>query len=354
MRSRRRAAARLAAVLAPLMLLGTAVAPDASAAAPSVSRTIASGLTTPWGVAFLPDGSALVSERDPGVVVRIPAGGGRATTVGRVPGVRSTGSRGGESGLLGIALHPDYPRQPWLYAYLSTATDNRVVRMTYRGGELGRPQVLLSGIHTALHHNGGALVFSPGGMLYVSTGDAEVAGRAQDRASLNGKVLRMTPTGGIPAGNPFGRSYVWSYGHRNVEGLGFSPNRRLWASEFGDKAWDELNRIRAGRNYGWPLVEGRTNRKGLVSPIAQWRTSAASPAGIAIVDDVAYLAALRGQRLLKASLSAGAQGGYFSGTYGRLRNVVNAPDGSLWLLTSNTDGRGSPRRGDDRVLRVTI
>ncbi|MGW0227492.1 PQQ-dependent sugar dehydrogenase [Actinopolymorpha singaporensis] len=326
----------------------------AGPARPVVAGTIAKGLTTPWDLAFLPDGSALLSERDTARVDRVTPGG-KVGTVGRVPGVVHEG----EGGLLGLALSPHYSRDHLLYAYITTRTDNRVVRMTYDGTGLGPPEAVFTGIPRGpQHHNGGRLRFGPDGYLYVPTGDGEQRARAQNRSSLGGKILRITANGKPAPGNPFGTA-VWTYGHRNVEGLVFDPQGRLWASEFGDKAADELNRIRAGGNYGWPVLEGRGGaRRGYVDPLAQWPTDDASPSGLTYADGSMWLASLRGERLWRVPVAGGrvtgASKAFLVGTYGRLRHVARAPDGSLWLLTNNTDGRVSPRPGDDRILRLRL
>lgn len=335
---------------------GTVAATDATplsaavaGAAPRVTRTITSGLTTPWGLAFLPDGSALVSERDTGRITKVTAAG-RVTTIGTVPG----SVHEGEGGLLGLALDPAYPRAPYVYAYTTTARDNRIVRMRWTGGALGRPQVLVAGIQKAGNHNGGRIAFGPDGMLYAGTGDASIRPNAQNRASLNGKILRMTSTGKVPAGNPFRGSLIWSLGHRNVQGFGWDAAGRMYADEFGQNTWDEVNRISPGRNYGWPTVEGVGHKRGFTDPILTWRTSDASPSGLAVVGSTAYVAALRGERLWAVPLRGGKATASFSGTYGRLRTVAVAPDGTLWLTTSNTDGRSTPGSGDDRILRVSV
>lgn len=310
---------------------------------------MATGLAVPWGIAFLPDGSALVSERDRARIVRVSSS--RVVPVREVPGVEPGvepgGAGGGEGGLLGLALHPS---GAWLYAYLTTAEDNRVVRMTWDGARLGEPEVVLAGIAANVHHNGGALAFGPDGMLYAATGDAQDGQLAADPTSLNGKVLRLTEVGGVPGDNP-GATPVWSRGHRNVEGLAFDEQGRLWASEFGDKAYDELNRILRGADYGWPRVEGRGGPGR--APLAQWDTDDCSPAGVAIAADRAWLGALRGECLWSVDLVTGESRRHLEG-HGRIRMVVAAPDGSLWVGTSNRDGRGDVRDGDDRILRVTL
>ena len=310
-----------------------------------VAGTVATGLAVPWGIAFLPDGSALVSERDTGRIVRV--GAGSTTPVGTVDGVVPRG----EGGLLGIAYSGD-----WLYAYFTAESDNRVVRMAWDGGALGTSQTVLAGIPKAGIHNGGRIVVGPDGMLYVATGDAGDRDLAQDRTSLGGKILRITQTGSVPADNPFPDSPVLSLGHRNVQGLAFDAQNRLWASEFGQSDVDELNLIKPGSNYGWPECEGACDKEAYVDPVVQWNpTSIASPSGLAIIGDYAYVASLRGQSVWEVPLNGSGQATELElGDLGRLRTIEPAPDGSLWLSTSNTDGRGDPRNGDDRIVRLTV
>ncbi len=321
------------------------VAPTSPSATPSASATptasssrsprvagvsvLARRLEVPWGVAFLPTGSALVAQRRSGVVVLVSPTG-RETVVGRVPGVADQG----EGGLLGLAVDPDDATR--VYAYLtSTQGDNRVVALRLSGGRLRLERALLTGIPSGRRHNGGRLVIGPDGRLWIGTGDAGDTSRAQRRGDLGGKILRIARDGSIPADNPFGTP-VWSYGHRNVQGLAFDSAGRLWATEFGQDTYDELNLIRRGGDYGWPVVEGR---------------------GLAIVDDVAFVGALKGRRLWQVPLAGGRAGtpvAAYTGRFGRLRTVVAAPDGTLWVTTSNRDGRGSPTPDDDRILRITL
>jgi glucose/arabinose dehydrogenase len=318
----------------------------------AVAGTITTGLASPWGLAFLPDGSALVSERDTARIVRIPAGGGTAAGVGTVPGVVP----GGEGGLLGIAVPPG-GLPDHVMAYATAADDNRVLRLAWDGERIGDAEPVLTGIPKAGIHNGGRITYGPDGYLYVSTGDAGNRDAAQDGDSLSGKILRITDDGQPAPGNPKSGSPVWSLGHRNVQGLAFDSADRLWASEFGQNELDELNVIRGAGNYGWPLYEGPGDDPSYVDPQVSWPTADASPSGIAIVDDVVYVAALRGERLWQVPTHDGVAGepvAWFTGEYGRLRAVAAAPDGSLWLMTDNTDGRGSPRDGDDRILRLVL
>jgi glucose/arabinose dehydrogenase len=328
--------------------------PDASPSEPGrphVVRTIATGLAAPWGLTFLPDGSALVGERDTTRVLSITDG--RVRPVGRVAGVTPQG----EAGLLGLAASPSYDDDHLVYAYLSTRADNRVVRMTYDGDRLGPQHPVLTGIPNGYIHDGGRLLFAPDGNLFVSTGETGDGPLAQDRDSLAGKILRITPDGDPAPGNPRPGSPVWTMGHRNVQGLAFDGSGRLWASEFGQDTWDELNRIDEGRNYGWPLVEGKggTADDGFRNPFVQWRTEHASPSGLAYLDGSLWMASLRGQRLWRIPVRGDGVGrprDFFVGGYGRMRTVVVAPDGDLWVTTSNRDGRGNPSPGDDRILEV--
>ncbi len=320
--------------------------------APELAGTIADDIAVPWGLVFTAAGDALVGERDSGRVLRVTAAG-RKTSLGRVDGVAApTGL--GEGGLLGLAFAPG--DEDTLFAYITTDSDNRVVRVSLDGGRVGSPKAVLTDIPTSVHHHGGRLLFDRDGMLLVATGDAEQAQLAQDRGSLAGKILRIRPDGRAAPGNPFDNR-TWSYGHRNVEGLAFDAAGRLWASEFGDKKADELNLIRKGRNYGWPDVEGRSGDSDSVNPKVTWATDDCSPAGLAITRSTAFLGALQGECLFAVPLQgtdAGEPTAYFRGDHGRIRGVYPAPDGSLWVTTSNTDGRRDPGRNDDKILRVTL
>ena len=312
------------------------------------SKTITTGLAVPWGVAFLPGGDALVSERDSARVVRLSPSGRRKGSF-RVPGVQPSG----EGGLLGLAVSPRYKSDRWIYAYFTSASDNRIVR--FRLG--GAPQPVLTGLLSGGIHNGGRIAFGPDGKLYAGVGDVGDTDNAQDRGSQNGKILRMNPDGSVPADNPFSGSRVWSYGHRNVQGLAWDRSGRLWATEFGQSTFDEVNLIRRGGNYGWPEVEGRGSTAGgrYRNPAVTWRTTDASPSGAAIIGRRMYIGALQGGNVLRLSLKgtrARKLQPLLDGRYGRVRTAQRAPDGSLWITTSNRDGRGSPNGGDDRVVRI--
>ncbi|MFE4197694.1 PQQ-dependent sugar dehydrogenase [Paenarthrobacter sp. NPDC056912] len=305
---------------------------------PEVLQKLDVGLQLPWSIVFLPNGTAVVSERDSATIKSIRDG--QATTIGEVSGVVP----GGEGGLLGLALSPAFETDHWLYAYFTSAADNRIARMRLdelAGGglALGDPEVIFSGISKASTHNGGRIRFGPDGFLYVGTGDSQRREQPQDTNALGGKILRLTPEGRPAPGNPFGDNPVYSYGHRNVQGLAWDGEGRLWASEFGPDVDDELNLITPGGNYGWPTVTGAPGRSGLIDAKVVWPSTAdASPSGLEIAGGVAYTGALRGQRLWTVPLngdSAGTPVAYFTGQYGRLRDVARAPDGTLWVVSNN-------------------
>ncbi|MBT2213616.1 sorbosone dehydrogenase family protein [Actinomadura sp. NEAU-AAG7] len=324
----------------------------ASTAAPTATagtgaaRVLVTGLSVPWGVAFLPGGDALVTERDSARLLRVTPAGKR-TVVGTVPDVRPSG----EGGLLGVAVSPGYARDHQIFLYHTAADDNRVVRATY-DGRLDTPRPIVTGIPKGDNHNGGRLAFGPDGMLYATTGESGAPEKSQERGSLGGKILRVTPDGRPAPGNPFGTP-VWTYGHRNVQGIAWDEKQRLYATEFGQVRFDEINRIVKGDNYGWPTVEGIGHRRGFTDPLVTWPTDQASPSGLAYANGSLWAAALQGTRLWQVPLRDGVPGRpvpRYQDAYGRLRAVVRAPSGDLWVTTSNKDGRGDPKPDDDRVI----
>ncbi|WP_344654173.1 PQQ-dependent sugar dehydrogenase [Cryptosporangium japonicum] len=331
--------------------------PSASPTAPGGSeeddgvgvQVLVKNLQVPWGLAFLPDGNALVTERDTRRILSITPGG-RATPVQTIQDAYS----GGEGGLLGIAVSPKYATDKTVFIYYTTRTDNRIASLV-----LGQqPQPIVTGIPVSGIHNGGRLAFGPDGYLYAGTGDASERGRAQDLTSLGGKILRMTGAGKPAPGNPYPNSLVWSRGHRNVQGLTWDSRKRLWATEFGQNQWDEVNLITKGGNYGWPTVEGMSEDKRFTKPLVAWKPDVASPSGAVVVGSNLLVAALKGERLWVVTLDVekgtvdGTPRAMLQNRYGRLRTVVSAPDGSVWVATSNRDGRGDPTVDDDRILRI--
>lgn len=318
---------------------GTSAAPP-SPRAPELRSRI-EGLQIPWSTVFLPDGTAVISERDSALLKSVKDG--KVSTIGAVPGVVP----GGEGGLLGLALSPGFASDHYLYAYFTAADDNRIARMRLEGAgaasggdlRLGTPEVIFSGMPKASTHNGGRIRFGPDGFLYVGTGDSQRREQPQDRNALGGKILRLTRDGAPAPGNPFPNNPVYSLGHRNVQGLAWDGQGRLWASEFGPDVNDELNLIQPGGNYGWPEVTGAPHRDGFIDAKVVWPSTAdSSPSGLEIVGSTAYLGALRGQRIWAVPLdgeNAGNPVGYFTRQFGRIRNVSLAPDGDLWALSNN-------------------
>ena len=324
----------------------TPSAPAVAPSAPPGPTVLATGLQAPWGIGFLPGGDALVTERDSARVLRIPAAGGSPVEVTTIEQARPAG----EGGLLGLAVSPTFAADSLVFVYVTTAEDNRIVR--FRLDEPERVEPVLTGIPKGRVHNGGRLAFGPDGMLYAGTGDTGDTTLSQDERSLGGKVLRLSPTG-EPA--EAGGSLVFSRGHRNVQGLAFDGKGRLLATEFGQDRFDEVNVLVDGGNYGWPAVEGAGDGGGAyTAPIVTWKTSEASPSGATVAGDALYVAALRGERLWQVPLAGGDPVPLLQGQYGRLRAAATAPDGALWLLTSNRDGRGDPTADDDRVLRLAV
>jgi len=340
-------------------------------------------LEAPWSLVFLPDGRALVSERPgrlrlirDGKLADAPyasftvASGAEENLLGSFLSVFAEG----EGGLLGLAVPPNFPRAPYVYAMQTykgpDGVRNRVIRLRDEGDHGRFDRVIFDGLPGFTFHNGGRIAFGPDGMLYVATGEAFEPERAQDLSSPAGKILRLTPDGGVPADNPFAGSPVYSYGHRNPQGLAWEPRSgTLFASEhgptgeFGLSAHDEINVIRAGGNYGWPRVVGAPSRVGFVDPILVWTTRAVPPAGLAFHRGDLFVATLGGG-LVRIRLAPdqgrfaviGVEHWFARGPddalLGRLRDVVEGPDGALYILTSNRDGRGDPRAGDDHIYRL--
>jgi glucose/arabinose dehydrogenase len=354
-------ATALAAVLFSAFMASSASvqSENASGHARIVSVTeVTRGLSQPWGLTFLPDGSALVSSRNTGGIHRIDPTTGQHVLVGTVPDVVAQN----DSGLLGIAASPNFATDRTVFAYLTTAADNRVIALKFDKdlGSFKPDGVMVQGIVAGGGHQGGRLAFDTEGNLWITTGDANDPDLAPNPDSLNGKILRIRTDGSIPVGNP-GRSPVFSKGHRNVQGIAFAADGSVYASEFGEETEDEVNAIQAGQDYGWPESEGLQGKSG-TPPIFTFPTRDASPSGIAYAKGSLWMAALRGQRLWQLPVSNGKAAGepiaHLQGEYGRLRTVELAPDGALWVVTSETDGFGwagaTPTDGDDRVLRIEL
>jgi glucose/arabinose dehydrogenase len=340
---------RLAIALAFVMSL--AACGDAPAGTPPTS-TLATGLKVPWEIAFLPDGGALITER-PGRVVKLTA------TRRVIPVAEINVVSDGENGLLGLALDPSFSSNRYVYVFLTTGSGNVVRRYRYRRGRFGSPRTIVRGIKAEVNHDGGRLKFGPDRRLYISTGDAVEPSLAQDRGALNGKILSLSLAAARGNG---GRPRIVSLGHRNPQGFDWQPGtNRLYEDEHGQTGNDEVNLIEPGRNYGWPVLEGGATRPGFTAPLTTYSPSIA-PSGAMFVHRRGsewtgdYLVAcLRGAQIRRLRLDGRqvvSDQALFTGQFGRLRTVVEGPDKALYVLTNNTDGRGQPRPGDDRVIRI--
>ena len=331
-----------------------------------LTSIIAEGLDTPWAIAFLPDGAMLVTER-PGRVRYIDKDGKLAS---EPVAVLSQVEEIGEGGLLGIALHYNFSANKYVYFYYTFSgkgqdTLNRVVRMKYQNNKLIGEEIIVDNIPGNFNHNGGRIKFGPDNNLYITTGDAQNPTQAQDTASLAGKILRVSDTGRAASGNRFNSAQdklfsnlVYSYGHRNPQGITWDKEGRLWSTEHGrsgiQSGLDELNHIEEGLNYGWPVIQGDQKREGMVAPIANSGSTTWAPAGAAFVGGSLFFAGLRGEALYQTIITKGNVSikEYFKGEFGRIREVIKGPDEMLYLSTSNKDGRGSPNERDDKIIRI--
>ncbi|WP_165474817.1 PQQ-dependent sugar dehydrogenase [Legionella nagasakiensis] len=317
------------------------------------AEVVANDLTAPWEMAFLPNGDMLITERR-GTLVRI----GKIKTRIKIPEVDASG----EGGLLGMALDPEFETTSYLYLYKTTRRNgtlqNEIVRYTYNAeGELRNKTIIFNNIPAARFHNGGRLLFGPDGYLYVTTGDAQQRSSAQNTQSLAGKILRITKDGKPAPNNPFS-SAIYSYGHRNPQGLAWDEQGRLWATEHGERGNDEVNLILSGHNYGWPVIQGQETAQGMMAPaLTSGKNETWAPSGITYLNSSLYFGGLRGQTLYEAKLDENQSGfrqllGHFRKQYGRIRNVIVGPDHFLYIMTSNKDGRGQPAANDDRIIRI--
>jgi len=315
---------------------------------------VAQHLEIPWALDFLPDGSIVLTERPGRLRIIKPTGELKADPLYTVPDVAPVG----EGGLLGIAVHPDFEANGYIYIYYTYDSGgglaNRVLRLLYNGGQPVPDKTIIVGIPGAGNHNGGRLKFGPDGKLYITTGDATNASLAQDTGSLAGKILRLNEDGTVPADNPFPGSPVYSYGHRNPQGLAWDSLGRLWATEHGQSATDELNLIVAGQNYGWPVIRGDETAPGMQSPVVHSGSLTWAPSGMVFLDGYLYFAGLRGQSIFRMDVNDPAKTPtrLFEGDFGRVRDIVVGPDGYLYIITSNRDGRAIPSGVDDQLIRI--
>ncbi len=326
-----------------------------------LSSILAKDLDTPWSIAFLPNKSFLVTERKGDVWLIDPNKNSSSSLIAKIENAREIG----EGGLLGITIHPNFETNNFVYLYYTYTqngdfTLNRVVRMVFKDKKLTDETVIVDKIPGASNHNGGRIKFGPDGFLYIATGDAQNPSQAQDKNSLGGKILRVTD-GGRPAdGNPF-NNLVYSYGHRNVQGLSWDSNGNLWATEHGRSGvlsgLDELNLIQNGKNYGWPDIEGDEKKSGMETARRNSGSTTWAPSGAVFVGNSLFFGGLRGQSLYEAIIENGKVidvKQHFNTEFGRIRDVVLGPDGFLYITTSNQDGRGAPKTGDDKIIKVNI
>ena len=337
-------------------------------------QVVAKHLAVPWGLDFLPDGSALVTERDSDRLLKVSLGGtdqnsspGPSGAPGSSPGAPGSSpggdqvtevqkisgvAGGGEGGLLGLAVSPNYKTDQTVFIYYSTATDNRIAKLT-----LGKdPTPILTGIPYGPTADGGRLAFGPDGFLYAGTGDAGTANLAADPKSLGGKILRMTADGKPAPDNP-GGGLVYASGFHNVQGLTWDRSKRLYATDLGQPDWDELNLVQPGKDYGWPAVSGLAGDPRYVDPLLHWKPDQAGCAGVGVSGSILVTACLTSTRMYAVQLTQsgtalGAPQPLLTKKFGRLRTVVPAKDGSLWVTTSNKDGLGAPQPDDDQILRI--
>lgn len=317
---------------------------------------VADNLQIPWEIVFLPSGDMLVTER-PGILKRI----GKKGNTYAIDGVEHVG----EGGLLGIALHPKFSENQWIYIYLTTnagdGLKNRVERYQFNGDSLRDKTIIIDNIPGAAYHDGGRIAFSPDGYLYITTGDAGDSDLAQDVSSLAGKILRLNDDGTTPADNPFNNNAIYSYGHRNPQGLAWDDNGQLWATEHGRSGilsgFDEINLIEKGKNYGWPIIQGDETSIGMEAPIVHSGPDETwAPAGMTYFNGSLFFGGLRGESLYEAEILDGnniSLKTHFRQDFGRIRAVVLGPDNYLYLTTSNTDGHRDPNPNDDKIIRVS-
>lgn len=326
-----------------------------------VSSIVAQNLDTPWSIAFLPNKSFLVTERKGDIWLMDPNGNSSTLLIAKIENAKEIG----EGGLLGIVLHPNFETNNFVYLYYTYTqngenTLNRVVRMVFKDKKLTDETVIVDKIPGASNHNGGRIKFGPDGFLYIATGDAQNPSQAQNKNSLAGKILRVTDEGKPPVGNLF-NNLVYSYGHRNVQGLSWDNNKNLWATEHGRSGalsgLDELNLIKVGKNYGWPDIEGDEKRSGMETARRNSGSTTWAPSGAVFVGNSLFYGWLRGQSLYEAIIENEKvieAKEHFNGEFGRIRDVVLGPDGFLYITTSSQDGRGNPKPNDDKIIKVNI
>ncbi|KKS13212.1 hypothetical protein A2617_02680 [Candidatus Daviesbacteria bacterium RIFOXYD1_FULL_41_10] len=299
-------------------------------------QVVVQNLDTPWGIAFLPSGEMLVTER----LGRVRLGEKLVATLSQVKEIS-------EGGLLGIAIDPDFSNNNFVYLYYTFSGDvsstlNRVSRFIFKDSKLDGEEIVVDNIPGAPNHNGGRLKFGPDKLLYITTGDAQNPSLSQDKNSLAGKILRVKG----------GNVEVVSFGHRNPQGLAWDNTGRLWETEHGPSAHDEVNLIEQDKNYGWPDITGNETRAGMISPVIQSGDNTWAPSGVAFFEGRIFFGGLRGTALFEFNPVDNSLKEHFKGQFGRIRDVILGPDNMLYISTSNQDGRGNPFAGDDKIIKI--
>ncbi len=324
--------------------------PDKIVSAPKL-ETLATNLQIPWAIEFLPDNRLIITERA-GQIKTYDLKTKKITSIGTIEDVYHIG----EGGLHGVALAPNSPTGEHLLYFYHTYLDgeaikNKVVSYRLQNNTLTRDKDIIIDIPGGTNHNGGRIKFGPDDLLYIGAGDAGMASSAQNTSVLSGKILRLTAEGKIPSDNPFDNA-VYSYGHRNPQGLTWDSNGNLWETEHGPNARDEANKIVKGENYGWPQISGNGTKEGMTLPFIHSNNTTWAPSGMTIIEDALYFVGLRGSSLFRLDTKTKKLDRYLQNEFGRLREVVLGNDGLLYILTSNRDGRGNPASSDDRLIRI--
>ncbi|MGF2618318.1 sorbosone dehydrogenase family protein [Rossellomorea vietnamensis] len=351
---------KLAGTFCFLLLASCSNTPSESPEAPETQETtatknvdvevLAENLEVPWSINKA--GNVIYINERTGGVIKLEDGDATRMEVS----LKEPLAEVSEAGFLGFVLHPDFPDNPSAFGYYtyqnSSSPHNRVVVLNLEGEVWEEGQTLLDDIPSGQYHHGGRLEIGPDNKLYITTGDATEEDIAQDENSLGGKILRMNLDGSVPEDNPFEDSYMFSYGHRNPQGMAWSESGELYSTEHGPSAMDEINLIKAGANYGWPVITGDEEQEGMQPPVIHSGSDTWAPSGAAINENQLYFAALRGEGVKRLSLDSGEVEDVLSG-FGRVRDVYIEGD-TLYFVSNNTDGRGNPAEGDDKLYSVPL
>lgn len=310
-------------------------------------EVLAKNLDTPWDLVFLQNGEILFTEREGNLKLRTKEG--EIKQIAKI----DTAFESGEGGLLGIALHPDFEKNHYIYLYFTSFNKNQIVRFSFENNQLIQNQLIFNSIPKNLFHNGGRIKFGPDNKLYITTGDAQNSDLSQDVNSFAGKILRLNDDGSIPSDNPFPNSPVYSLGHRNPQGLTWNKDGQLFETEHGNQAFDEVNKISPGKNFGWPKIKGDETNAGFEVPFLHSGTNTWAPSGVEIKDDYLYFTGLRGSAIYRIDLKTLELKEFFKNEFGRIRTINLGTDGYFYILTNNRDGRGKPEDDDDRIVKIS-